>query len=95
MQTGCAFLHSKNAVVSGARMYRERTLLGFILLSRKSKNAKSVFLLSDALINPVHCSDLFAYMFDALAQDRRYVAVGEGIDKRFSVSRIFYETVRF
>ena len=60
LQTGGAFLQSKNAVVSGARMYRERTLLGFILLSRESKNAKSVFLLSDALINPARGTSRFA-----------------------------------
>ncbi len=42
----CRVDTTQNAVVRNTRMYPERTLLGFALLSRKAKNARRVFLLS-------------------------------------------------
>ncbi|UTD02006.1 hypothetical protein HRI97_02455 [Treponema socranskii subsp. buccale] len=43
LQNSCAFLQSKNAVVSGTRMYRERTLLGIILEVGRRKTAEPFF----------------------------------------------------
>ncbi|ERF60437.1 hypothetical protein HMPREF1325_2417 [Treponema socranskii subsp. socranskii VPI DR56BR1116 = ATCC 35536] len=44
LQNSRVFLLRKNTIVSGTRMYCERPLLGFALLSREAKNAYSVFL---------------------------------------------------
>ena len=56
-KNGRVFLRSKNMVVSGSRMYRERALLGIALLSRESKNADAFFSHRRRMRIPPHCSE--------------------------------------